>query len=95
MAGSSRSRVILVACAAALSVSTALADVAIVVTRSWSYVANWIDTGIAWAVSKLPRPRADWLPAWHRLLAAPARPLPPSVKRRPLICPRWRMCPSV
>lgn len=49
-----------------------------------------------WLIAKLPKVRADWLGAWRQ---APAHkdinPLSLQAHRRPLVSPRWRLCPSI
>jgi hypothetical protein len=93
MAGSFGSRIVIFALAAA---ATAVCAVTNVVVRCWTHAVRWADLSIAWIVSRLPKARPDWLRAWHRApMLRDAGPVNRVEKRRPLVSPRWRMCPSI
>lgn len=49
-----------------------------------------------WLVQRLPKVQADWLGAWRRALAVrkDVNPISLQAYRRPVVSPRWRMCPS-
>jgi hypothetical protein len=90
MTGFRSSRIVFAAaaCMAALS---------LVAVATVTYVAAAVVDFGRWLVAKFPRERPGWLTqGWHRLHGAIAtlRLRQPPPNRRPVVCPRWRMCPS-
>jgi hypothetical protein len=96
MAGSFSSRTLVLAVTAMAAATVAVADRCCrVVMECTTSFAAWLDRRLAWLVQRLPKQRQAWVPAWHRILAAPAPKLRLLLKRRPHLSTRWRFCPSV
>jgi hypothetical protein len=99
MAGSFRSRTLVLIAAASIAMATVVVSS---VDRCCTYVnATWRELTdafgflVKWVVSGVPRRTADWL-TWIRAARVKQLPLMHSmVKRRPTVSPRWRMCPSI
>lgn len=92
-----RSAIFAVAAAASLALATSSV---VFVVDSGAYVLRrtvgmMYDLG-RWLVQRLPKVQADWLGAWRRALAVREEVKPMSLQayRRPVVSPRWRMCPS-
>lgn len=95
MAGSFRSRIAVLAVAALCAVATASTYVVERVSWAWRRTTAWFVDRFDWLVSRIK-------PAAARHLAAPKRALLGAVqmmgrmnrRERPVVSPRWRMCPS-
>lgn len=96
-----RSRIFIAAFAlagAAIAAVTATASRGIdCAAAAWRFtVTAAVDFG-RWLVAKVPKVKPDWLArGWHRLHGAMGmlQLRHQATERRPLVCPRWRMCPS-
>lgn len=86
MAGYHRSTTVTLLAVAVSIVATATE----VVVRVW----RTIEAAALWAVAKIPKPPQTWRPFFRVPGVGVMKARNTGIERRPVVCPRWRMCPS-
>lgn len=97
MAGSFRSRIAIMALAACTALASTSVYVVDHVAWGMSRAAKAFRDLSCWLVARLPRLRPDWMrpDIAVRVRQDGTLQMRKVIKQRPLVSPRWRMCPSI
>lgn len=96
MAGSFRSRIAVLAIAVLAAASTAVASASTFIVTCCRGTCSWFSDRFDWLVSRIKPAKPQHLVAPRVALLGAVQMMGRMVRRdRPLVSPRWRMCPSV